>query len=267
MLSINSAWGANFIRISEYGNEIETTTIKRVGEFSYYVIRKYQKDLPANGVNVIANYATRQRAERNNPPGISANNEQFVDVYPATPNAAELFFVCSNQSSGDSPAIVSDQSKPQKLAAMEAELALLTAQHNAIQWGPHRIYINASSSSDIAAYYTQTKQKIEKIGTMNFPKIDGRAIYGNVVVSIPIFQDGTIYENEGGPRIEKSSGIDTLDKAALHIVRQAAPFEKFPERMRSPGKDTLWIMSTSFTFDGTDDGDLSIVAPEREGVQ
>jgi protein TonB len=43
-------------------------------------------------------------------------------------------------------------------------------------------------------------------------------------VYIPIFQDGTIYEKEGGPRIEKSSGNKALDKAALRNRAQSAPW-------------------------------------------
>ena len=62
------------------------------------------------------------------------------------------------------------------------------------------------------------------------------------------FQDGSIYQKEGGPRIERSSGNPALDKAALEIVRRAAPFGAFPQNMRTAGKDDLWIVITRFTF-------------------
>ena len=52
-------------------------------------------------------------------------------------------------------------------------------------------------------------------------------------IYIPVFQDGTIYEKEGGPRVERSSGNPALDEAALRIVRRAAPFGRFPENMRT----------------------------------
>ena len=251
ILSIGSAWGANFIRLGEYGNEIETSSIKTAGDYAYYVIRRSTESTSATGVNVVVNCVTRQRAEQNNLPGISVNKEKFVDIYPGTPNAAELSFVCGTRSAVDNPAPT--PSAAQKIEAAEAELTLMIAQYNATHQGPHRTYINASSGPEQAAYYLRTKQKIEKTGTANFPKINGKSLYGSALVSIPIFQDGTIYENEGGPVIKKSSGIDALDKAILRIVRKAAPFDKFPEALRKPGKGELWILSSRFTFERTSD--------------
>ena len=92
------------------------------------------------------------------------------------------------------------------------------------------------------------QKKIEDFGTANFPQKEGKKLYGELIVYIPIFQDGSIYEKEGGPRIEKSSGDKALDKAALRIVRSAAPFGKFPQNMRSTDKDDLWVVITRFKF-------------------
>ncbi|MFP5392186.1 MAG: energy transducer TonB, partial [Gammaproteobacteria bacterium] len=89
---------------------------------------------------------------------------------------------------------------------------------------------------------------VEEIGTLNFPQQNGRKMYGELVVYIPIFQDGTIYEKDGGMRVEKSSGNPALDKAALAIVRRAAPFGKFPPNMLSRDKDDLWVIITRFKF-------------------
>ncbi|MDB5755264.1 MAG: energy transducer TonB, partial [Massilia sp.] len=86
------------------------------------------------------------------------------------------------------------------------------------------------------------------VGTLNFPQLDGRKLYGDLVLYIPIFQDGTIYLKDGGVRVEKSSGNPALDKAALAIVRRAAPFGKFPPNMLSSDKDDLWVIITRFRF-------------------
>jgi protein TonB len=98
------------------------------------------------------------------------------------------------------------------------------------------------------------QKRIEDMGTLQFPEKNGKKLYGELIVYIPIFQDGSIYEKEGGPRIEKSSGNPSLDKAALRIVRHAAPFGNFPQNMRSTDKDDLWIVITRFKF--THDLDL-----------
>jgi protein TonB len=92
------------------------------------------------------------------------------------------------------------------------------------------------------------QKRIEDMGTLNFPQKEGKKLYGELVVYIPIFQDGTIYEKEGGPQIEKSSGIKALDSAALRIVRRAAPFGRFPQNMRSTDKDDIWVVITRFKF-------------------
>lgn len=99
-----------------------------------------------------------------------------------------------------------------------------------------------------AAYYKAFQDRIEKYGTLNFPQKDGKKLYGNLVLYIPIFQDGTIYMKDGGPRIEHSSGDPILDQAALSIVRRSVPFGKFPDNMRTTGKDDVWEIITRFSF-------------------
>jgi protein TonB len=99
-----------------------------------------------------------------------------------------------------------------------------------------------------AAYYKAFQDRIEKNGTLNFPQKDGKKLYGELVLYIPIFQDGTIYMKDGGPRVERSSGNPALDQAALNIVRRSVPFGKFPDNMRSTGKDDVWEIITRFSF-------------------
>ena len=98
-----------------------------------------------------------------------------------------------------------------------------------------------------AMYYKAFQKRVEEVGTLNFPNKDGRKLYGELTIYIPIYQDGTIYEKEG-LSVEKSSGNPALDKAALAIVRRAAPFGKFPPNMRSTDKDDLWVIITTFKF-------------------
>jgi protein TonB len=114
---------------------------------------------------------------------------------------------------------------------------------------PRKTFISPSTREvGYAMYYKTLQKKIEEIGTLNFPQQDGRKLYGELVVYIPIFQDGSIYQKEGGARVEKSSGIPALDNAALAIVRRAAPFGRFPPNMLSSDKDDLWIIITRFKF-------------------
>ncbi len=132
------------------------------------------------------------------------------------------------------------------IARREAEIARNIEDYNK---RPKKTQITPSTREvGYAMYYKALQERIEKIGTLNFPQQDGRKLYGELVIYIPIFQDGTIYEKDGGPRVERSSGNDALDRAALRIVRRAAPFGKFPPNMRSNDKDDVWEIITRFKF-------------------
>jgi protein TonB len=132
------------------------------------------------------------------------------------------------------------------LARMEAEIAKNIEDYNK---RPKKTQITPSTQEvGYAMYYMAMQKRIENLGTLNFPQQGGKKLYGELVVYIPIFQDGTIYEKDGGPRIERHSGNPALDSAALRIVRRAAPFGRFPANMRSTGKDDVWEIITRFKF-------------------
>nr|WP_143710683.1 TonB C-terminal domain-containing protein [Janthinobacterium sp. Marseille] len=132
------------------------------------------------------------------------------------------------------------------LLRREAEISRSIEEYNK---RPKKTQVTPSTREvGYAAYYKALQDRIEKNGTLNFPQKDGKKLYGQLVVYIPIFQDGTIYMKEGGPRVERTSGNPALDQAALNIVRRSAPFGKFPENMRSVGKDDVWEIITRFNF-------------------
>jgi protein TonB len=133
-----------------------------------------------------------------------------------------------------------------QIARMTAEITQTIEDQNK---RPKRTHISPSTRQvGYALYYKAMQKQVEEVGTLNFPQQNGKKLYGELVVSIPVFQDGTLYQKEGGPRIERSSGNPALDRAALEIVRRAAPFGAFPQNMRTAGKDDLWIVITRFTF-------------------
>jgi protein TonB len=132
------------------------------------------------------------------------------------------------------------------IARMSAEITQRISDENK---RPHKTFISPSTrATGYAMYYKAMQKRVEETGTLNFPQQNGSKLYGELVVYIPVFQDGSIYEKEGGPHIERSSGNPALDKAALQIVRRAAPFGAFPANMRSSDKDDLWIVITRFKF-------------------
>jgi protein TonB len=87
------------------------------------------------------------------------------------------------------------------------------------------IAIPSTSESVVAAYLVGWRQRVERIGTANFPE---RLLTGE-------HKDGPTLEVAIGPQgnlveivVRKSSGDRTIDQAALRILRLAAPFEPLP---------------------------------------
>ena len=132
------------------------------------------------------------------------------------------------------------------LARREAEIAKQVSDYNK---RPIKSQLTPSTREvSYAVYYATLQKQIERTGTRYFPQKEGKKIYGDLIVYIPVYQDGSIYEKEGGPRIEKTSGNRMLDHAALAIVRRAAPFGSFPKGALGDGKTHVWEIITRFRF-------------------
>ncbi|MES2757591.1 MAG: energy transducer TonB [Pseudomonadota bacterium] len=132
------------------------------------------------------------------------------------------------------------------IARATAEISTVIEEQNK---RPKKTFISPSTQeAGYALYYKAMQKRVEEIGTLNFPQLNGRKLYGELILEIPIFQDGSIYVKDGGVTVNKSSGDPALDKAALAIVRRSAPFGRFPPNMLSSDKDDVWIIITRFNF-------------------
>ncbi|HEY4541176.1 MAG TPA: TonB family protein [Noviherbaspirillum sp.] len=135
-----------------------------------------------------------------------------------------------------------------EIARQAAEIARRIEDENK---RPKKTHISPSTrKAGYALYYNAVRERIEKFGTLNFPQHEGKKLYGELTLSISIFQDGRIYVQDPnqGITIDRSSGNRHLDEAARRIVRRAAPFGVFPQNMRSSGKDDVWVVTTRFKF-------------------
>jgi protein TonB len=147
-----------------------------------------------------------------------------------------------------------DTDSTRELLRREAEVAKRIEDENK---RPKKTFISPSTREvGYAMYFDNVRQRIEKIGTLNFPQKNGKPLYGKLTVSIAIFQDGKIYKtaHDDGITVDRSSGNPALDEAAKRIIRRAAPFGEFAKNMRSADKDDVWVMTTLFDF--TRDGAL-----------
>jgi len=122
----------------------------------------------------------------------------------------------------------------QKLLTGEADATELLAEPDTTtvipDANPRVLLVSANTrESRIAGYLNSWKAKVERIGTLNFPNAAQLAtIRTYPVLEVAITADGDLKEIV----VRNSSGYRNLDQAAMEILRIAAPFEPFPQRLR-----------------------------------
>ena len=128
-----------------------------------------------------------------------------------------------------------------ELARLEAKIS---RDWDAYQQKPRRHYVGARTQEyRFARYIDDWRQKIERIGDLNYPQgARDQRLYGRLVVTVAIRSDGTVEAVD----INRPSGHKILDDAARSIVRLAAPFAPFPEDI-AKDVDILHITRT-WTF-------------------
>jgi periplasmic protein TonB len=127
------------------------------------------------------------------------------------------------------------------LARLEGQIARNIEDYNK---RPRKKFIGARVEEyRFAQYVEDWRLKVERIGNLNYPDAAKGRLYGNLVLTVIIRNDGSLDRVE----INRSSGQKVLDEAARRIVEMAAPYAAFPEVIRRD-TDVLEITRTwSFT--------------------
>jgi len=115
-------------------------------------------------------------------------------------------------------------------ATLNAELA---QRLDAYARKPKQKWITARTrESKYAAYMDAWRQKVERIGNLNYPEAARRKrLTGTLLLDVALNADGSVRD----VILRRSSGHRILDDASIRIVRLAAPFSPFPPGIR---KDT-----------------------------
>lgn len=126
------------------------------------------------------------------------------------------------------------------LARMEAQIARQVDEYNK---RPRKQFVGArAAESRFALYVESWRQKIERVGNLNYPEDARGRLYGTLRVTVSIKPDGSVDEVQ----IDRPSEHRILNDAALKIVRLAAPYAPFPPEIR---KDTdLLVITRTWTF-------------------
>ena len=94
---------------------------------------------------------------------------------------------------------------------------------------PRKKFIGARAQEyRFAQYVEDWRQKVERVGTLNYPDAARGKLYGSLLLSVSIRADGSVEKVS----VQRSSGHKVLDEAAVRIVKMAAPYAPFPPDIR-----------------------------------
>jgi protein TonB len=117
-------------------------------------------------------------------------------------------------------------SSAMSIARLEGQIARQMEEYNQ---RPRKKFIGARVEEyRFAQYVEDWRQKIERIGNLNYPDAAKGRLYGSLTLSVVIKANGDLKQVD----VIRSSGQVLLDDAARRIVRMAAPYAAFPEAIR-----------------------------------
>lgn len=93
------------------------------------------------------------------------------------------------------------------------------------------------------AYVQEVVRRIEECGTRNFPKAQGRSLYGSASLAFVLDVRGEIDSVE----IRSESGSPEIDQHSLRLVRASAPFGPVPQALHQD-RFGRFLIHTSFNF-------------------
>ncbi|PIV76085.1 MAG: energy transducer TonB [Rhodocyclales bacterium CG17_big_fil_post_rev_8_21_14_2_50_68_7] len=191
---------------------------------------------PASGTEPVE---ARQRAqvEETPPPVLSARSDSR-EALPERPRSAEQPEPAERVSGADLAR------SALAMARLEAEISRMTEEYGK---RPRRKFVGARVTEAVEAQYVEDwRQKVERVGNLNYPESARGRLYGSLVMSVGIRADGSIDTLE----LHRSSGHPVLDQAAQRIVRLAAPYGVFPPALRR-NVDIL-VITRTWTFTSAD---------------
>lgn len=127
------------------------------------------------------------------------------------------------------------------IARIEGEISRRMEEYNQ---RPRKKFIGARVEEyRFAQYVEDWRQKVERIGNLNYPAAARGQMYGSLILTVVIKSNGELERVE----VNRSSGKKVLDQAAVRIVKMAAPYSDFPAAIRRD-TDIIEITRTwSFT--------------------
>lgn len=137
------------------------------------------------------------------------------------------------------------EEKRRQLMRLLAEIERRINEENA---RPKKRYISPATREAVyAVYYDALRRRIEDRGTQNFPEAAGNKLYGELTMIVTVNHDGRVLETQ----VVETSGNLTLDRRAQTIARNAGPFGRFSDAMRTRADQIVVVSRFKFTRDET----------------
>lgn len=170
------------------------------------------------------------------PPVLTSRSAETKTI-PAIPFLAPLPDNNDNPTAED-PAHISLEERELEISSLQAQLR---AKEQAYAKRPRKQQLTAlSAKEDSAATYLMSwRDQIEAVGNKNYQTLSIDNLYGNLRLLVAVKANGSLSE----VRVLRSSGNPQLDRAAIQIVKKAAPFSPFPDNIRRT-TDILEIIRT-----------------------
>lgn len=150
--------------------------------------------------------------------------------------------------SGENAQAPERQARQARQQQLTRQLAQIEPKVEKTQGGPRKRFIGPATQEAVyALYYDQLRRTIETRGTLNFPQVGGRKLYGQLTMVITVDARGRLVRTE----VAKPSGQPLLDQRAVAIVRSAAPFGTFSANMRRQADQLVVVTRFQFAQDGT----------------
>jgi protein TonB len=127
------------------------------------------------------------------------------------------------------------------IARLEAQIARNVEDYNR---RPRKKFIGARTEEyKFAQYVEDWRQRVERLGNLNYPDAAKGRLYGDLVLTAIIRADGSLVRVD----IDRSSGKKILDAAARRIVELGAPYPPFPPDILREATELVITRNWSFT--------------------
>lgn len=154
----------------------------------------------------------------------------------------------SRENAGDQSDKPDRQARQERQQLLARQLAQIEQRIEQTQGAARKRYISpATQEVAYALYYDKLRRTIEYQGTLNFPEAAGEKIYGQLTMAITVDARGRLLSTE----VARPSGNPLLDERAVAIVRKAAPFGAFSEKMRQQADQIVVVTRFDFSRDNT----------------